>query len=747
MRNTIASVGFAISMLSAICQPAFSEVDVMPSVGLPKLFLDDKYIHENALHGAEFSALSGSTVTLVSLGDGKTIVIGPAGQIVTVDKEIPGQFSEFETSVAAGVIPDEVAKSTSEQYNVLGLDTIGIPTFAPRTEIVWNTGPSEMGSVAYKGEKDAIYVSIDSNWQKKLLSDGMALYITKLNFSSRKYFEINDLPLNYSLRSADGQVYPALEPDSGLFSKIRSKFSGQANKMPKECENAISKVTLKPFGKASGLACVIAPADDFSLVSYFGGSIPEMGYRDDFKPGPKWKEQFPFYYDSDFDEKIVAKYLLRAKSALTIAGYNKNLSVLAYLYYKLGNPTFSLAIAEHLLAAGYVSDRIPLRLLKILDLIQLNRLGASANTLQSAGETGSLEIYRKYLMSSSLREMEVLSAVSRTARADELKEKLSSMFLRNTDLSPDVDDALIARITSKAAESYEQQFHSALGYFRNHDYAKAGMILEYLAAQNIKGSNLGPAILDLLGWVYLNEREYPKAIAVYERMETAYPKEEFVGPFDGEGYYAGPGGAEGLKWQLFLYGAPWRSVETEKFKPDCEKALEAAKKLISRYPGVVAKCYEGCGTYSALAMWVCRDCLNNTHVTTNIVEQKINGLLALVSGEDLLIARTKTDIARQYQKENDYTSAIRIFREVVEKYPESNLIDEMDGVIEFYGLDALAAIIDMRRSQGASTAEIEKVQKEFEKLYNRFGDIGGKNMQNFMPKMLKAKYLRYMPTE
>jgi len=740
-------LSIAVPILSSVCQLAYAQTDVRPSVGLPKAFFDDKYISENSLQGEELAALSGSTVTLVSLGYGKTIVIGAAGQIVTVDKEIPGQFSEYETDLAAGSIPNEIAKPTSGQYNTPGLDVIGIQAFTPRTEIVWDTGPGGMRTIPYKGEKDAVFVSEDDKWQKKLLSDGMALFIIKFNFTSRKYFEIKGFPLNYSLRSVDGQLYPGLEPDAGVISKIRSTLSGQSRKIPQECENAISRISLKPFGKGSGTVCVIAPADDFSLVSHFGGAIPDTGYKDDFKPGPRWKQQFPFHSQPDFEEETIAKYLLRARSALTIAGYNKNLGILSYLYYKTGNYEASLAIAEHLLAGGYSSGDIPLKLLKVLSLIQLNHLGPAVNSLQSAGEVGATELYRRYLLSSCIRAMEVLSAIDRTSSADELREKVLAAFLRSTELTPDVDDDLISRITAKVEVSDEQRFHDAREYYRNYDFPKAIHMLESLASKDFKGSSLGPAILDALGGAYLYVKEPEKALAAYKRMEEEYPTEEFVGPSDGEGYYAGPGRAEGLKNQLYVYAAPGWRAGWEYLTPNCAKAIEVSKKLIVHYPGVIAKCYEGCGTYSDRAITMTKECLMREKTPTKEIEAKITELLRLVTKEDGLIVRTKSFLAKRYQSEGNYDSAVRLFREVVNKYPESHLIDEMDGVVEFYGLDALGAIIDMRRSQGANATEIEKIQKEFASLYNRFSDIDGKNMQNFMPKMLKSKYLRYLPAK
>lgn len=737
----------AVFVLATAFQLAPAQENVYPSVGFPKAFIDDKYISENSLQEAGLNPLSGSTVTLVSLGDGKTNVIGVAGQMVTVEKEIPGHFSEYEASLSAGGLPAEIAKANSVEYNVPKLDAIGVQPFTLRSEIVWDTGPGGMHDIAYKGEKAAIFVSEDDKWQKKLLSNGMALFIIKMNFTSRKYLGIKDFPLNCSLRSANGQLYPALEPDAGFLSKIRSKLSGKDNKTPQECDHAISKITLKPFGKSSGIVCVIAPADDFSLATYFGGPIYETGYKDDFKPGPKWKDQFPFHSQADFEEKLIAKYLLRANSSLTKSGYNTNLSIASYLYYKTENSAASLAIVEKLLSDGYSSGDIPLKLLKVLNLIKLKQLGSAVNLLQSADTAGTSEIYRKYLLSSCLRELEVLAAVEKASVAGELLGEVSASFLRKTELTPDVDESLILRITTKAEVSDERQFHDALEYYRNSDFPKAILILEHLASKNFKGSSLGPAVLDALGGAYLQIQEPQKAIAAFKRMEDDYPTEEFVGPSDGEGYYAGPGRAIGLKNQLYVYAAPGYRAGWEYLIPDCQKVIEVSKKLITQYPGVIAKCYEGCGTYSDRAIAMTKECLMRGKTPTKEIEEKIGELLRLVTKEDGLIVRTKTFLAKRYQSENNYEAAIRLFREVVNKYPESHLIDEMDGVVEFYGLDALAAIIDMRRSQGARAAEIEKIQKEFEKLYIHFGDIGGKNMQNFMPKMLKAKYLRYLPAK
>jgi tetratricopeptide (TPR) repeat protein len=728
-------------LISSLSVSSYAEAN--PSIDMPKVFLDAKYLQDNDLNESRLYDFLGSTVTLVKLGDGKTIVIGGVGKTVVVDKEIPGSFSEYQKNMATGNMPEKIKKSSSEPYMLQGLDSIGIPLFLLKTGFISMKSGSTYISLATWNDKRGIRVTVDGIWQKKLLSDGMAIYITKLSFFNKKSFQIKELPLNYSLRSETGQIYPAIKSDSGLFSKIRSKFFGQNDNIPKECKNSISDVSLTPFEKSNEIACIIAPADDFSLSAYFGGPVQEIRHKPEFQPGANWKKQFPFSYMYNDNEKILSKYLNRVKASLTKEGYNKNLSILSYIYFKLGNHNDSLIISEHLLNTNYTSKIIPLKLLKVLNLIYLNRLASAIIAIHSDKDLGVPGIYRQYLINSCLQIAELLDEAARVDLKADFRARIYKAFLRLTKLTPDVDDKIIAQI-KRTILSQEQQFQEAFLNFKNQNYYKARMILEFLASQNIRGKSLGPTILDLLARTYELEKEYSKALDTYKKMERDYPEEEAIDPFAEGLHYCGPGGAKGLRGQLIIYVVPYWKQYMADLKPDCNKALETAERLIMKYPGIIDKRSNGYGTYSDLAIFLCKTCLIKTSTSTVKIEEKITKLLNLVTKEDDLIVKTKAFLAKKYQNENDYMPATRIYREIVKKFPKEYITNDMKGKIEFYGLDALVAIMEMQYLQNFDVNEINKTRKEFKVLYKSFQNKTGKKFPDYLKMQMKKKYSKYL---
>lgn len=263
------------------------------------------------------------------------------------------------------------------------------------------------------------------------------------------------------------------------------------------------------------------------------------------------------------------------------------------------------------------------------------------------------------------------------------------------------------------------RYHEALSAYRSKDYSKVKELLEPISSNRIPETivddgqtmYVGPAILDLLGWTYADEKKYDKALGIFKRMEKVYPKEVFRGRLDGEGYYAGPGGAVGLRNQLWIYAAPQWIFQDSTLKADCASVIKVSRKLIESYPNTVATCWEGCGTFSKLAIDFSGECLSK--VSAKEFDASIGGLLKLVATEEKeLIARTRMQIADRYLGDRDYSSAISNYREVAQKYLNVYYVNGEDGVNEFYGIDALKAILHIQQDQKATLSDILKTKEE-----------------------------------
>ena len=266
---------------------------------------------------------------------------------------------------------------------------------------------------------------------------------------------------------------------------------------------------------------------------------------------------------------------------------------------------------------------------------------------------------------------------------------------------------------------YNKKYSEALEAYRANNYSKVKEILEPIAKNKITASTqsdgnsvfLGPAILDLLGWTYADGEKYDKALEVFIRMQRVYPKEVFRGRLEGEGYYGGPGGAVALRNQILIYAAPHWLFRDSELKADCTATIKAAQELIKGYPDTLAPCWESCGTFSEFAVTSSGECLSKA--SAKEFDSRIGGLLGLVSPEEKsLIARTKMQIASKYREDRDYSSATRIYREVAQKYLRVYYVNEEDGIDEFFGLESIAAILQMQLDQKATPSDIKKTKDE-----------------------------------
>lgn len=283
--------------------------------------------------------------------------------------------------------------------------------------------------------------------------------------------------------------------------------------------------------------------------------------------------------------------------------------------------------------------------------------------------------------------------------------------------------------TSAYSESvgYSKKYFDALEAYNVKDFVRVKKILEPVANDKITASVqregsvmfLGPAILDLLGWTYADEKNYDKALEMFKQMEKIYPKEEFRGRLEGEGYYGGPGGAVGLRNQVLIYAAPQWLFQDPELKANYKNAVEASRRLIKKYPHTFAPCWEGCGTFSNFVIRLLGECLSRE--SAKEFDALIGGLIGLLPPEEnILIASTKMQIANKYREEKDFPLAIKVYAEVVKKNLYTYYISEMDGVSEFYGLDSISAIIQIQQEQNANPADIKKNKEVFRSACENF---------------------------
>lgn len=268
---------------------------------------------------------------------------------------------------------------------------------------------------------------------------------------------------------------------------------------------------------------------------------------------------------------------------------------------------------------------------------------------------------------------------------------------------------------------YVKRYNDALVAYRSKDYLKVKKLLEPVSRNKIteaieydgRAIYVGPAILDLLGWTYVDEKKYVKALKMFKQMEKFYPKEEFSGRLEGEQSYGGSGGAVGLINQILLYLIPGSPSSGAELKANCKAVLDTSRKLIKRYPNVIAPCWESCDTFADKAVNYSEECLYGSTVSAKEFDASIGGLIGLLPPESKqLVARTRMQIAAKYREEGGYYYATKIYREVAQKYSNVYYVNEEDGIDELYGPDSIAAILQIQRDQKANPSDIQKTIDE-----------------------------------
>ena len=214
-------------------------------------------------------------------------------------------------------------------------------------------------------------------------------------------------------------------------------------------------------------------------------------------------------------------------------------------------------------------------------------------------------------------------------------------------------------ITKWIKNPTQVQYDEAKELYLHGHYEPAKLLLNHLLEnspeekvfpEGFENFKVGPAALDMLGRIYLSEKNISSAMDCFENMVDQYFNDEFTGPVDGEGSYGGPAGAQGIVYKLYvLTNSRWfRKMSGLNLTPDYDVAIQLAHRLLKDFDGVWVPCWEDCAYYEEVAASFITTCLEMKNSPLVSWEGEIRKILSSTKNQhlsaDLLLTLGKKSI-------------------------------------------------------------------------------------------------------
>lgn len=150
-------------------------------------------------------------------------------------------------------------------------------------------------------------------------------------------------------------------------------------------------------------------------------------------------------------------------------------------------------------------------------------------------------------------------------------------------------------------------------------------------------------MLDILGDIYIKEKEYSNAMKCYQQMINTYKNEEFHNYIEGEGSWYGISGATGIIGEL--------NILTH-YQPDYNKAKLIAYELLNEYKGQGPRLWESTMNYEDIASNYITECLEGINATLDQWEKEYREILNRVNNKELSISfniESRKEICRNWE--------------------------------------------------------------------------------------------------
>ena len=693
------------------CSIAFAS-DFVPTgnrirVPMPRVKITDEYVAEHA--GIKIpSYLKGQTLGIVAVSSSSTLAITDNGELIQIAGIITGNESQYESEY-------EIKKETWEllktnPVKVPPFESLNIPAFRPFFGTYKSSGGSG-GGFPYPKGSSGIDITGQTAWIKRGIRPGangvlVSIYTIPIEFFNRTPKDIADFAPYIYLEDRQGHKY---YPDP---------------QNPK----AVFPVPKLPARKQTTINVLIeAPADDFYLR-------PKVETKDHslylgIPVGPyDWESKaLDKSYGYPTAQEIEQKLFECLSYASTKKGYARILANLSFLWLRTGRYDDSLAVIEKLLNTFYVNqpniseEGLFIKRQRLVALIKSRQYKAAIAELREVDDKIVPADYREYLMRNCLRQAETEDIIEQAAQnpgkyASDLtdaKKRSQTLFDAEVIVTPYVADAqLLDRL--ERLDTLQGQYDEARARYADGQYADAKALLSKLAdsphgSTVTLGGNVfqvAPAVLDMLGRIYIRENNIPQAMESFKRME-AFPNDVFYGPVDGEGSYGGPAGAQALAYQMQIYGADQYFYANRAYR-DCRKVLDLAKRMAQNYGSMMKPCWEGCESYGDFAAIVVDHCLKGDAYSAQLQDEAME---YFVQQPGLNVFRRQWIDYLRGQVPN-YPDGIKYLKDKAEKFKGSIYSNESNQTARYFSIEALETAIEVLSKNKSPDTEILGIKEQ-----------------------------------
>ncbi|HAV42392.1 TPA: hypothetical protein DCX15_00025 [bacterium] len=724
-------------------QEGYTELAKYVSVPFPKLKVSDDWLKGNRIEIP--SELCGKTVSVLGTIDGKTLVATDKNIIYEISAVLKGNYSNYEERYIL------YNKRSLEDFikpkpiSIPFFESLNLPPFHPFTGgNIEDLGGSSSWSFPYDGVEHGIPILQWFDWTKDKLeidSEGRTMAIFTIPIKKIKNntsSTIEKLSLDFYLEGIDGKRY---------YAKEKLKID---KLLPSE------EIEIKMEVKA--------PADDFSLYPFIddGKNRLRLG-----KP-LNWEEAAMKRECMGNEAECIEENLIKSlKYASTREGYHRILSRISFLWIRTGRYIEALSLIEESLK--YDIDRNIknfLKFQKIIALIKMHRLSLAVIELIDADEDVIPPYYQDYLIRNCLRQIEKEEAMAPLEKDPRYGKIINSLQKESQD---EFKLNCLVTLFIEGIKDKIKSFPSAQGRYNEVrelylqgrcDEAKLLLIglLKFHSEEKIRlwdwseNFKVGPGALDMLGRIYLKEKNVSLAMDCFKKMVELYHDDYFGGPVEGEGRYGGPAGAEGLRYQICVLTnkfADWEghSPNYDDFwfggikTPDYDTAIQLAHTLIKKFDGVVMPCWEFCPNYEEIAADAIKTSLENKNAPLEVWGKEIRKIIANTKNRalsaDLLLTLGEKNIEL-----DNIENAVKIYKEVIDQYSEvySHGPDED---LRAYSLEALEELLKIYEKQGKSK-ELQAVRDRMEDTYKRISQLLSEEEEEYQVKELEDRFGKYV---
>lgn len=727
-------------------QEGYTELAKYVSVPFPKLKVSDDWLKGNEIEIP--SELHRKTISILGTIDGKTLIATDEDIIYEIPTALKGSCSDYEKRYKPSNKRSLKDFIKPKPINIPSFESLKLPPFHPFIgggigDLVWG---SRTCSFPYNGIEWGILILQGFDWTKDKLevgSDGrtMAIFTIPIKrIKNNTSSTIEKLSLDFYLEGIDGKRYYAKEKP-----KIDKLLPSEEIEIKME---------------------VKAPADDFSLHPFIddGKNKLRLGKPLNWEEDAMKKECMG--QEAEYIEENLIKSL---KYASTREGYHRILSRVSFLWIRTGRYKEALSLIEESLKYD-IDENIKsfLKFQKIIALIKMHRLSLAVIELSEADDDVIPPYYQDYLIRSCLRQIEKERAMA-SAKKDPRYGRIINSFQKESQeefylnclvtlFIDDIEDEI------KNFPPPQNRYDEARELYLQGRCSEAKLLLidllRFHSEEKIRlrdwseSFKIGPAALDMLGRIYLKERNVPLAMDCFKKMVELYHDDYFGGPVEGEGRYGGPAGAEGLCCQIWVLTnkfADWWGDSpnyddfwfggTKKVDPDYDTAIQLAHTLIKKFDGVVAPCWEFCSNYEEVAADAIKTSLENKNASIEVWSKEIREIIANTKNRalsaDLLLTLGEKNIEL-----DNIENAVKIYKEVIDQYSEvySHGPDED---LRAYSLEAFEELLGIYEKQGKSK-ELQAVRDRMKDTYKRISQLLSEEDEEYRVKELEDRFGKYV---